>query len=310
MHGNGRDVVRGGWGIYQDMGYTNANVLFAASDATGKGFGTVLNVDNQSGIRNPDGSFYKVGQPIVQHCQPEPGGHELGAAVRPVVTDPRLQMPYTRQTAFGWSHQLMPSTVVTVDYVRNDGRDLNTRPRINTRRSRHPCGRRLAFLNLQPNASGYARAASSYGKSQYDAMIVGLKRRMLKGLDFTGTYTLANAKSTIGTAVDELNADNLQDATLLYDDPKVFGPNSRTDARHHGHDGGGPAVEGVHRRADLAVPVGACRWRSPRASTRTRTANATTFPRRPTRLTASATHRKEIGECKTWNCGRGARARR
>ncbi len=29
------------------------------------------------------------------------------------------------------------------------------------------------------------------------------------------TYTLANAKSQIGTAADELNSNNLQDATLL-----------------------------------------------------------------------------------------------
>ncbi len=34
--------------------------------------------------------------------------------------------------------------------------------------------------------------------------------------------------------MDELNANNLQDATLLYDDPKVYGPTSRTDARHSG----------------------------------------------------------------------------
>src|SRR6185436_17122926 len=61
VSGNGKNVVRGGWGIYQDVGYTNANALFAASDATGHGFGAVLSVDNQQGIRNPDGSFYRVG---------------------------------------------------------------------------------------------------------------------------------------------------------------------------------------------------------------------------------------------------------
>ena len=66
--------------------------------------------------------------------------------------------------------------------------------------------------------------ASSYGSSDYKALILGFKRRMYKGLDLTGTYTLADAKSTVGTAGDELNSNNLQDATLLYDDPRVFGP--------------------------------------------------------------------------------------
>jgi len=44
---NGKDVLRGGWGIYQDMGYTNSNGLFAAFDAQGA-FGTVLNVSDQT----------------------------------------------------------------------------------------------------------------------------------------------------------------------------------------------------------------------------------------------------------------------
>ena len=55
---------------------------------------------------------------------------------------------------------------------------------------------------------------------------------MTNGIDFTATYTLAEAKSTIGTAVDELNANNLQDATLALRRPAGHGPTSRTDARH------------------------------------------------------------------------------
>src|SRR5438067_190746 len=36
VNGNGKDIVRGGWGIYADFGYTNSNVLFAAGDSTGE----------------------------------------------------------------------------------------------------------------------------------------------------------------------------------------------------------------------------------------------------------------------------------
>ncbi len=59
-------------------------------------------------------------------------------------------MPYTLQTSLGWSHELASSTVVTMDFVRADGRDLNVRPRINTGivggGATYP--RRLSFLNL------------------------------------------------------------------------------------------------------------------------------------------------------------------
>ena len=82
VRGNGKDIIRGGFGIYTDFGYTNSNVLFAAADASGKGFGNVFNVNNQAGIRNPDGTFFRVGQSLGSHSQPEPGGRRRVPAVR------------------------------------------------------------------------------------------------------------------------------------------------------------------------------------------------------------------------------------
>ncbi len=252
VRGDGKDVVRGGWGIYQDVGYTNSNVLFPASDAAGR-FGTVFDVDLPAGIRNPDGSFYRVGQPLsnIQSQNVSSGAPLFGQFL-----DPRFEMPYSRQLSIGWSHELMESSVVTVDYVNNDGRDLNTRPRLNVYIP-GTTTRRLAFLGLTPAAIG-TRAASSFGSSEYRAMIVGFKRRMHKGIDFTATYTLQEATSNIGSAVDELNANNLQDAYLLYDDPRVDGPTSRTDARHSGTLSGIVPVEVGHpARAAVHLPHGA-----------------------------------------------------
>ena len=304
VNGKGRDVIRGGWGIYHDMAYTNSNALFAASDATGVGFGTVLNVDNQSGIRNPDGSFYRVGQPL-SNIQSQNQADTSTVPVFGQFTDPRLQLPYTRQTAFGWSHQLMQSTVLTADFVRNDGRDLNTRPRLNTRPVGDLSGaRRLAFTGISPNALG-TRAGSSYGKSKYTALIVGLKRRMLNGVDFSASYTLAESKSTIGTAADELNQNLLQDATLLYDDPRVYGPTGRTDARHQG------TVAAVLQAKGFTVaPVFLFRTALPVSITEgidlNRNSERNDIPAKAYQFDGVGNAPKEIGDCKTWNCGRGA----
>ena len=92
----------------------------------------MFSVDNQDGIRNPDGSFFRVGQPltnIASQNQADPNQLPLFGQF----LDPRLEMPYTRQASIGWSHELTQSSVVTVDYVNNQGRDLNTRPRLNVR---------------------------------------------------------------------------------------------------------------------------------------------------------------------------------
>jgi hypothetical protein len=306
LRDDGKDVIRGGWGIYQDVGYTNANVLFPASDAAGY-FGSVFEVDNQQGIRNPDGSLYRIGQPL-SNLNSQNSVNPSALPLFGQFLDPRFEMPYTRQLSFGWSHELMENSVVTADYVNNQGRDLNTRPRINVYNP-GTTTRRLAFLGLQPNGIG-TRAASSFGSSEYQAMILGFKRRMSRGIDFTATYTLQKAHSTIGSAVDELNANNLQDAFLLYDDPRVDGPTSRTDARHSGTIAGVFELPWGFQVAPLfifrtALPVSTIEGRdlNNNSDNNDLPALAYAFDGFNDDGTARV---KEIGPCETFNCSRGA----
>jgi hypothetical protein len=304
LRGDGRDVVRAGWGIYMDMGYTNSNVLFPAIDATGIGSGSIFNVDNPNGIRNPDGSFYRVDQPIsniASQNQSDPTSLPLIGQW----LDPGLQMPYTRQATVGWSHELMTNTVLSVDFVRADGRDLNTRPRINTRPLGQPdAPRRLAFVGLNPNAAG-TRGAISGAESKYTAAMFGLKRRMMNGIDFTVTYTLAEAKSQIGTAADELNSNNLQNAELLFDDPAAYGPTSRTDARHSGTIAGVFMVKGF-----TIAPFFIYRSPLPVSITEgvdlNQNGENNDLPATAYQFDGVDNAPKEIGDCETWNCGRGA----
>ncbi len=226
LFGNGRDVIRGGWGLYTDFGFTNSNVLFPAIDVAG-GHGQVFFVSNPAGIRKADGSFYTAADPISSIASQ----NEVNPTLAPVfgqVASPRLEQPYTRQTNVGWSHQVDSATALTVDYVRVDGRDINMRFRPNTRINGGP--RRLADLAIRPNTLSF-RTAVSKGESTYDGLIIGLRRRMSRGFDLSASYTLSDARSIIGTANDELDANNIQDATDPYN-PVNIGPSTRTDARH------------------------------------------------------------------------------
>ena len=193
-----------------------------------------------------------------------------------------------------------------MDFVRNDGRDLNARPRINTRPVNQPnAPRRIAFTGISPNAIG-TRPAVSRGKSKYTALILGLRRRMVDGVDFTASYTLADAKSTIGTASDELNANNLQEAELLYDDPRVFGPTSRTDARHQGTLAAVLQVKGGF----TVSPIFLFRSALPVAITEGLDTNQNgernDLPVKAYAFDGVDKAPKEIGNCETFNCGRGA----
>jgi hypothetical protein len=226
VRGNAKDLVRAGWGIYTDFGYTNSNVLFPAADASGSQFGTIFTASNTAGLQNADTSFYRVGQPLTNLAsQNEAGGLPLfGQWV-----DPRLEQPETMQSSVGWSHELAANTVLTADYVHIDGKNLNIRPRLNTRIDGG--ARRFADIAFSPNSSA-TRAAISRGKSEFDGLILGVRRRLSRGVDFTGSYTLSKGVSTIGTAGDELDSRYILDATNPFDDPRMLGPNRRTDARH------------------------------------------------------------------------------
>jgi hypothetical protein len=222
--GTGRDIVRGGWGIYTDLAYTSSNALTAAFDAAGAGL--ILSATDLTGLRKTDGTLFRYTDPIeaLDHVNAIPSG-SVGAAGE--VVSPLLEQPYSYQTNLGWAHQLGDASSVSADYVRVDGRALNMRVRPNVRVNGVDY---LAGIPIAPANTSF-RTAISKGSSQYDALILALRRRMSAGVDLSGSYTLARATSNVGTASDEVVQNLIQN--ILDPFARVQqGPSSRTDSRH------------------------------------------------------------------------------
>jgi hypothetical protein len=226
VRGEARDVIRGNWGIYTDTAYTNSNILFAAGDASGIFNTGQFFASDPDGLLNPDGSFFRVGDPISNIESLNEGG-ESGLAGE--VVSPRLQLPYSRQASFGWSHQINGSMAFVADVIHADGRDLNLRARLNSRPNGGP--RRFAGLALDPNSANFRMVISPL-QSTYDALLLSLRRRSVTAIDLALNYTLSRAKSDLGQALDEtgLGPNTIQDATNPFA-PVAFGPAS-SDARH------------------------------------------------------------------------------
>lgn len=225
LFGNGRDIVRGGWGLYTDFGYIGSNAITAILDNSGGG--PVFLASSATGLIKADGTPFRYTDSLdtIRHLNVIPAGTALAAGE---VVSPLLEQPYTRQTNLGWARQLNGSTAVTADYVRVDGRDLNMRLRPNATIA--PGVRLFSGIPISP-ANRSFRTAVSRGRSEYEALILALRRRMSRGFDLTASYTLAESVSDIGTAPDEVASDLLQDVR----DPFAavqLGPSSRTDARH------------------------------------------------------------------------------
>jgi len=224
LRGDGRDVVRAGWGVYYDFGFTNATILFPGLSAQG-GSGIVFTATNTAGLKNPDGSFFTSSQPIANIAsqnEVNPNGPFYSAQVAP----PQVRQPFTSQTSVGWSHEIDQSTVFDVDYVHVVGKDLGVRWPLNTRING---GARIyADLGLNPAAP---TLNMSVGRSKYDGVNFGVRRRLNRGIQFNGWYTLSKAEGLGGLAADELTTNLVQDATNPLADVQ-FGPAGRSDARH------------------------------------------------------------------------------
>jgi hypothetical protein len=236
LAGNGRNILRGGWGVYTDFAYTNSNVLTTSLE----GGGIILSLacaptstptswcDPARGFTHPDGTLLTVQDPWTAI------GVAAGTPTTGEVVSPRLQQPFSYQTNLGWSHELDRRTTLTVDYVRVDGRNLNMRIRPNV--DVDPSAATLRYLNslgvtgITPNSSSF-RTVVSAGRSQYDALIFGGRRRWSNGFDLDASYTLSKATSDVGTAADELTQNLLQDVNNPFSEFQM-GPSTRVDARH------------------------------------------------------------------------------
>jgi outer membrane receptor protein involved in Fe transport len=187
--GDGRRLVRGGWGIYYDFPYTNATILFPAS-AVQSNYGVVYNVANPNGIRNADGTFFRPGQPLPPNQLP-------GADIAPPneVASPTLATPYSQQASLGYSWQVNNWLGLNVEVVSIDYRDIPFRFRANPIDPATGARRFPQFGNF--------RLWYGNGKASYDGANLSFRARVSDKLEITGFYTYAKAEGNVLAGADE-----------------------------------------------------------------------------------------------------------
>jgi hypothetical protein len=219
--GNGRLVIRGGYGRYYDFAYTNSYVLFPLLD-TQSAWGLVYFNSDSTGIRNPDGTFYEVGQPL----PPNQAVVDTDNSATDVAS-PLIRQPYTDQVNLGLSLALGKDCVLDVDGVGSRGRDLGRAMNLNTTPDLGP----YRFADILPDVGSVPFLVwTPRNKSEYEGVSVAFRRRWDGRLQFLGSYTLSRSRSTARAGTDEFNGAGLLDATDPFSAAQ-FGP-SRNDARH------------------------------------------------------------------------------
>jgi hypothetical protein len=270
-------------------------------NATGLGAGTVFEVNEAGGIRNPNGSFFRVSDPV-SNIQDQ-NEAESTLPVNRHVASPRLKQPYTDQLSVGWSHQLDASTVLDVDYVHVEGRDIGWRPRLNAQHPGVP-ERPLALLGINPSPADIAVAISK-GESVHDGLNLGVRRRMSAGVQFSAWYSLSRSLSTTGNSGDELDLINIQNSADPFNEVQN-GPSRRSDSRHRA------TVSAIFNLpGDFQVsPIWRYRSGLPVNIVEGVDLNQDginqDLPERAWAFDGVGKPAKDIGPCETINCGRGA----
>jgi outer membrane receptor protein involved in Fe transport len=226
--GDGRTLMRGGFGRYYDFAYTNANILFAVVGAQSS-FGQVYLHNNTAGIKNADGSLYQVGQPLP--------ANQLGNPTAPLpshAASPTIKQPFTDQANLGFARELGSGFAVEIEGIYSSGKDLGTRPNLNGRvdqgtgASTFP--RRLVTVLPRSGGSNF-RVDTSDGVAHYKGINLSVKKRWDGNLQLLAWYSLSESTSSASLrATDEFGDYNVIDMFDPFKDEQEAV--TRTDARH------------------------------------------------------------------------------
>jgi hypothetical protein len=229
LKGDGRRLLRGGAGRYYDFPYTNATILFPAT-AVQSNYGVVYNVNNPAGIRNPDGTLFRPGQPLPPNQLP-------GAAIPPPneIASPTLATPYSDQISLGFSWQATNWLGLNFEVVSIDYRDIPFRFRANPIDPATGARRFPDFGNF--------RLWYGNGKADYQGANISFRARATSKLELQGFYTYSEIEGNVLAGADEFRLTNIghqpdlragRDVSFNTFDPlcgACFGP-LNTDARH------------------------------------------------------------------------------
>jgi hypothetical protein len=239
MHGDSKNIIRGGAGRYFDFPYTNATILFPAA-AVQSNYGVIYNFHDDAGIKNSNGSFFLPGQPLPPNQLP-------GADIPPPneVASPTLATPYSDQVSLGYSWQVNPWLGLNIDGSHIEYRDIPYRFRGN------PFDPTTKGVGNCPATTGCRRFVGfgsfriwyGNGKAKYNGVNLSGHARLGEKFELQGFYTLSHATGNVLAGADEFRITDagyqpdlrtVRDQSVNPYNPQCsacFGPLD-TDARH------------------------------------------------------------------------------
>jgi Carboxypeptidase regulatory-like domain/TonB dependent receptor-like, beta-barrel len=189
VKGDGRHLLRGGYGTFFDFPYTNATILFPAA-AVQSNYGLAYQFAGPgTGILNPNGTYFQPGDPLPPNQLP-PG---LGF-VADEVASPTLATPYSDQISLGYSWQVNDWLGLNFEGVSIQYHNIPYRFRPNVI---DPATGQLRFPQF-----GLFRLWYGNGLAKYDGVNIGFRVRQDR-FELQGFYTYSEATGNVLAGADE-----------------------------------------------------------------------------------------------------------
>jgi hypothetical protein len=251
--GEGRTVVRGGYGIFYDQLFQNLT-LFSLTQSNPVLYQTILDLRNTNTVANPSGPLAGFRFGVDPLPTPPPGFSISDLAVGGFgrINDPDAAEPYVQKFSLGIETRVGDSMTLSSDYVHtlglNEPRVQVINPQIqnicnplypNSTPASPLCVRgdnsRLfdrAFVDagLPANRIEQINMIGTTNRSLFDSWSTTLKYRSRKHL-FSVSYILASSRSWGGQPVASYSGNGIATTPETQFRPEEFGP-TRLDERH------------------------------------------------------------------------------
>jgi carboxypeptidase family protein/TonB-dependent receptor-like protein len=245
VKGDGRTVVRGGYGIFYDQIFQNLTI-FSLQQTHANIYQTLISI-SQSKVADPLGdpriNAFRFGiDPLP--TAPASANLENGAFGR--INDPTMRDPYVQKWSLGVETQIGSQYVLSSDYVHTIGIHepivLNINPRMTTVctgavTTACPRGNSTRYFDPAFVAAGLGAGRleqtnmfASSNRSRFDSWTTTLRRRTRRTL-FSASYVLSSAKSWGGLPTASYSGNGAAVTPENQFRPDQFGP-SRIDERH------------------------------------------------------------------------------
>ena len=202
VSGNGRAVVRGGYGRFYDKTHFELISAILTNGVFSNSFNVFFPTNNNdpgpsSGTLPLDPML--AGGPTLNQTllqQRFPAGSRIKNTGTVTLDSPDRRIPYTDQLTAGYERQLATNLSVSGDYVHARARDqlmlkdLNPGQRATTSRT-------ATLVRINPAFSGAVLTPINEGESNYDALEAALVKRFASNYSFRVSYTLGYSRGNL-----------------------------------------------------------------------------------------------------------------